>query len=121
MKVLCSLLLTVFFFIPIATRADEPTTGAAPYLVAVYDPKRDPEDDVNNAVNNAKGSGKRILLQVGGDWCGWCHTMSKYFNENEKVSAALTKSYVIVKVNYSTENQNKEFLGKYPSIKGYPH
>jgi thioredoxin-related protein len=120
MKALCSLLLVGSFLAPIAAVADE-ATGAAPYLVATYDPKRDPEGDVSAAVNNAKGSGKRILLQVGGDWCSWCHLMSKYFHENEKVAKALTKDYVIVKVNYSEENQNKEFLSKYPKVKGYPH
>jgi len=120
MKAICSLIFAATLFAPMATHADE-APGAAPYLVAAYDPKRDPNDDVGAAVNNAKGSGKRILLQVGGDWCGWCHLMSKYFNENEKVAKALNKSYLIVKVNYSEDNQNKDFLGKYPNVKAYPH
>jgi len=28
---------------------------------------------------------------------------------------------VVLKVNYSDENENKDFLGKYPKIRGYPH
>jgi hypothetical protein len=47
--------------------------------------------------------------------------MSKYFRENEKVAAALTKNFLIAKVNYSEENKNEEFLAKYPRIKGCPH
>ena len=89
------------------------------YSVDSYDPKRDPAADLKLTIEKAKG--KRILVQVGGDWCGWCHLMNKYFHENENVAAALAKDFVIQKVNYSQENQNKEFLGQYPAIKGYPH
>jgi thioredoxin-related protein len=91
------------------------------YTVDVYDPKRSPEDDLKAAVAKAKPQGKHVLIQVGGDWCGWCHIMSKYFCENQKVAEALTKNFLIVKVKYSEENKNEEFLAKYPHIKGCPH
>src|SRR5262245_38609169 len=93
--------------------------GKPVYSVDSYDSKRDPAADLKLTI--AKAKGKRILVQVGGDWCGWCHLMNKYFHENEKVAAALARDFVIQKVNYSQENQNKEFLGQYPAIKGYPH
>lgn len=91
------------------------------YSVETYDPKRDPAADLKLSIEQAKPAGKRILVQVGGDWCSWCHLMNKYFHENEKVAAALAKDFIIQKVNYSEENRNKEFLAKYPTIKGYPH
>ena len=31
------------------------------------------------------------------------------------------ESYVLVKVNYSSENENATFLSQYPAIPGYPH
>lgn len=108
-----------------ASAVDDVPAKAAPaavkpgYSVEIYDPKRDAAADLKLTIEKAKG--KRILVQVGGDWCGWCHLMNKYFHENEKVAAALAKDFVIQKVNYSQENQNKEFLSKYPAIKGYPH
>jgi thiol:disulfide interchange protein len=91
------------------------------YSVETYDPKRDAAADLKATMDQARKKGKRILVQVGGDWCGWCHLMNKYFHENETVAAALQKDFIIQKVNYSEENRNKEFLGQYPSIKGYPH
>lgn len=94
---------------------------ASPYVVDAYDPNRSAEDDVKTAVAKAKSGGKYILIQVGGDWCGWCHLMSKYFKENEKVANSLARDYLIVKVNYSEENRNAEFLSKYPKVKAYPH
>jgi hypothetical protein len=58
---------------------------------------------------------------VGGQWCGWCHLMKKYFHDNPKVARSLERSYLIMHVNYSDENKNEPFLGKYPKISGYPH
>jgi hypothetical protein len=47
--------------------------------------------------------------------------MTKYFADNEKVAAALARDYLIMKVNYSEENHNEEFLKELPKIPGYPH
>jgi thiol:disulfide interchange protein len=116
MKALQISLLTGLLLITSASAADESTSS--PYIVDTYDPKRDPADDIKTAI--AKAKGKHILVQVGGDWCGWCHLISKYFKENEKVAAALAKNYLIVKVNYSDENQNEAFLKQYPAIPSYP-
>ena len=102
--------------------ADTPVKPVAPtYTVDVYDPKRNAADDLQATIIKAKAGKKRILIQVGGEWCSWCHLMSKYFHENEKVAKALASNYVIMKVNYSDDNQNEEFLAKFPKIAGYPH
>lgn len=104
------------------TEARPAVPAIAPvYTVDTYDPKRNPEDDLKMTVQKTKAEGKRILIQAGGDWCGWCKLMNKYFHENEKVAAALAKNYVIMKVNFSGENENKEFLKKFPKAEGYPH
>jgi hypothetical protein len=31
------------------------------------------------------------------------------------------ENFIVLKINYSKENENKEFLSKYPKIPGYPH
>jgi thiol:disulfide interchange protein len=108
----------------VAVAQDTKTTSAAVkpvYSVESYDPKRDAAEDLKQTIAKAKPAGKRILVQVGGDWCGWCHLMNKYFHENEKVATALQKDFIIQKVNYSEENRNEVFLSKYPKVKGYPH
>jgi len=91
------------------------------YFVGTYDPNVDPADDVQRAVDLATQQNKRILLQVGGDWCGWCHKMSDFFHENGQVVTALRDGFVLVKINKSDENSNEEFLKQYPEIEGYPH
>jgi thioredoxin-related protein len=86
-----------------------------------FDPSRDPEKDLNKAIEEGKRTGKRILLDVGGEWCIWCHYLDKFFKENKDVSEFMTKNFVVLKINYSKENENEEFLSKFPKIPGYPH
>ena len=108
----------------LAKRVSAETPGkpdSSPYTVNTYDPKRVAVDDLKATVAKAKTERKHILINVGGDWCGWCKLMTKYFAENEKVANVLAKDFLIMKVNYSEEIRNEEFLGKFPKIQGYPH
>jgi thioredoxin-related protein len=86
-----------------------------------FDPTRDAAKDIDDAVRAATASGKRIILDVGGEWCSWCHKLDKFFDENKDVNEFMKDNYVVVKVNYSKENKNEEVLSRYPEIKGYPH
>jgi thiol:disulfide interchange protein len=90
------------------------------YVVDKYDPKRRPEDDLKAALKRAAAENKRILVQAGGDWCGWCKLLDKYFRENDRVAAALAADFLIIKVNYSDENRNEEFFKQFPPAEGYP-
>jgi thioredoxin-related protein len=96
-------------------------TKAEPSKREKFDPKRDAERDIQNAVALAEKTGKRILLDVGGEWCSWCHKLDKFFEDNKDVAGFLRKKYVVVKVNFSPENKNEKVLSKYPQISGYPH
>ena len=91
------------------------------YFVGSYDPHRDPDADVQEAVKIAQRDNKRILLQVGGDWCGWCHRLSQFLAETNDVAELLSNHFVVLKINMSDDNTNEEFLSKYPEIGGYPH
>jgi len=86
-----------------------------------FDPAKDPEKDVQSAVAIATKTGQRILLDVGGEWCSWCHKLDKFFQDNKDVSEFMKKNFVVVKVNYSKENKNEKFLSQYPKVAGYPH
>lgn len=89
--------------------------------VQIYDPKANPQSDLSISIKKAKKSNKKILLEVGGDWCPWCKKLNKLFNENKEIANLLNKYFIVLKVNYSKENKNQEFLSKYPKIEGYPH
>lgn len=86
-----------------------------------FDPKRDPEKDLASAIAKAQKENKRIILDVGGEWCGWCVEMDEYFLKNPALLKIRDRSFVWVKVNMSPENENTAFLSKFPKIEGYPH
>ena len=86
-----------------------------------FDPAANAQKDIDDAVKLAAMSGKRVLLDVGGEWCKWCHRLDSLFLLNEDLSKYMHENYVVVKVNYSRENENKEVLSKYPKVPGYPH
>ena len=97
-------------------------TAPSPYVpVTKYDAVRDPAVDLQNAVAEATRTGKRILLEVGGEWCVWCHTMDAYFDEHPTLLERREQKFVTVKINFSEENENKTFLSQYPKIPGFPH
>ena len=116
-------ILTAFFVLSLAfgTCVQAEQAGASDaakkkpvYLVSKYDPQRDPAKDLADAIKLASKQNRHIILQVGGDWCGWCSTLSNYFNQTDSVRDVLMKNYVVTKINVSNENKNKEFLSGYP-------
>jgi len=106
----------VFF---ILACSGEPTERYVP--VTRFDPQRDASKDIAEAVKEAQRTGRRILLDVGGDWCSWCHKLDAFFKEHDDIRRYLNEHFIVVKINYSKENKNEAVLSRYPEIKGYPH
>jgi len=89
--------------------------------VTEFDPLHVPAKDVMDAIEEAKRSNKRIILDVGGDWCIWCHRLDAFIESNNNIKIFLNKNFIVVKINFSKENKNEKFLSQYPEIPGYPH
>ena len=90
-------------------------------LPAKFEPTRDAAKDVATAVAAAKAQGKRVMVDVGGEWCPWCHILDRFVAANADVKALVDAKYVWVKVNFSKENKNEALLARWPAVKGYPH
>jgi len=86
-----------------------------------YYPSADPEVDLKAASQLAMTENKKILMVIGGDWCSWCHVMTRFFTDNKPVRDLLLSKFHLLKINMSEANENQEFLSDYPEIKGYPH
>jgi thioredoxin-related protein len=120
-----SIFLSVILLIPLSILlCSAQTTGPVKTVSerhSKFDPARDAGKDIEDAVAAAKKEHKRIILDVGGEWCIWCHRLDSLFIRNKDLEAYLEKHYVVVKINVSKENYNKELLSKYPKVAGYPH
>ena len=97
--------------IPAATSSD----------LNAYNPSSDPAQDLHKAVLIAQKENKRILVEVGGEWCVWCRIMDDFYTAHPDLLKLREANYILVKVNYSQENDNQAFLSQYPPIPGYPH
>ncbi len=86
-----------------------------------YDPARDPFADGRDALALAQRTQRRVLIELGGEWCQWCKALDRFLSDNERVHEPLHRHFVVLKVNVSEENDNAEFLAGLPENLGYPH
>jgi len=86
-----------------------------------YDPAADPFEQLGQATTEASAENKLILVIAGGDWCIWCHYLQAYFDRNDDVARALDDTFIVVHVNYGSENRNEAFFATLPEAPGYPH
>ena len=119
-RMLVSLLfLALCTALPLAAQSGQDTTTAS--AAPKFDPARNPARDLDSAIVIAKASNKRILLDVGGEWCKWCLFLDAFFETNKDVADFLHANFLVVKVHFSKEVKNEAFLSSYPPVAGYPH
>lgn len=105
------------------TKASESSSASvSPYTpVHKFDPKRNASADIQNAIAEAQRTGKNIILDIGGDWCQYCHQMDQFFAEHADVLRQRDANFVTVDVYYGTDNKNQAALSRYTKILGVPH
>ena len=88
----------------------------------LFDPKRNPFDDLQNAFRRARQEKKNVLLDLGGDWCVWCHRLEAFIRDHAELRELRDRYYVTVKVYVGSEDEtNVEFLNRLPDFDGVPH
>ena len=129
MKVIFTLFLLVLSALSFhqSVYAKETTTSEAtspstlPVYSKVYDYKRDPFKDAVAAIKLASETNRNVLIEIGGNWCTWCHKMDAFLDKNPEVFQALHKQYVLLKISVSDTNENEAFMKSLPPVLGYPH
>ena len=116
MKVLLIILLSVFICPVMAVDSID-----LPEYSKTYDDQRSPFKDATAALALAKETNRQVLIEIGGNWCTWCHKMDTFLSNNPDVYQALHAKYVLLKINVSDSNDNEEFMKALPPVLGYPH
>ena len=78
----------------------------------IYDESLDGTRQVNDALAVAKKEGKRILIQFGANWCGWCHKLHRLFDTDKEVSSELKARYVLILVDVN-KGHNADVMKRY--------
>lgn len=50
-----------------------------------FDPTKNPFEDLKVAVEKAQQSNKRIILDIGGEWCIWCHRIDAFMHGTKEI------------------------------------
>lgn len=113
---LAGALLVYSWFPKSAARATPPAEAAGP-----YDPTRDADRDLADGLARAKATHRRVLLEVGGNWCIWCKRMDAFFAAHPEVEELRDADFVVVKVSVTPEQPNAAVLSRFPGVEAYPH
>ena len=79
----------------------------------IYDEKADAKADIAAAVARAKKDNRRVLVQWGANWCGWCHRLHELFHSDKDIAKALLYEYDVVLVDIGRWDKNMDLATSY--------
>jgi hypothetical protein len=91
----------------VARLADLPVTIKTP-----YDPSADANADVAAAFAAARKNGKRVLIELGGNWCGDCIVLANVMNL-PAVAPFIARHYNVVHVDVGRFNRNLQIPARF--------
>lgn len=123
MKLLLFVLFVVVLTVALSSTFSQATTTnfILPEYSKVYNDERDPFKDAVAAIQLAKKTQRNVIIEIGGNWCTWCHRMDNFLEKHPEVYQALHNNFVVLKVNVSNSNDNETFMKSLPPVLGYPH
>ncbi|MBO9669092.1 MAG: thioredoxin family protein [Sphingobium sp.] len=86
-----------------------------------YDERADANKDVAAAKARAKAQGKKLIIDLGGNWCADCRILAGVM-ELPEVRAFVQRHYVVVTVDVGHFDRNEQIPAMYgvKSVKGVP-
>src|SRR5262245_65231080 len=108
-------------FVALCLASSAADNAAKPSHPAIYDEGAEGSKQISQALAVAKKENKRVLLQFGANWCGWCHKLHKLFQTDQAFGERLKADFVVVMIDVN-EGHNKETDTKYghPTRFGLP-
>lgn len=95
----------------------EATTKREP----IYDVEADGKQLIAAAVKRAKAEHRRVLVEWGGNWCGWCYKLHDVFKHDELVSPIVFQEYELVLVDCNSNRELMESYGGKDTKYAFPH
>ena len=86
-----------------------------------FDSARDAAADIDKAVAEARQTGKRIILDIGGDWCPYCRALDQVFQDHPDLLQLRNANFIVVNVYYGADKKNEQALSRYSKVLGIPH
>ncbi len=108
-----------------------PATPAVPGGVAqpntkgpIYDESADARKQIAAALAKAKKENRRVLIQWGGNWCGWCTRLHELMTTNQMIAKTVLYEYDVVHIDAGRDNKNADLIKQYNAKameEGFPY
>ena len=98
------------------------TQDAKPKVI--YDEQADAREQIAEALERAKKENRRVLIQWGANWCGWCHLLHNTFKKDKAVRRKLQYEYDVVLIDVGHFDKNIDYamtLGADLKANGLPY
>jgi len=104
----------------LAAPAQEPAAKTPP---PVYDEKADAGAQIEAALIAARAKNQRVLIQWGGNWCGWCIKLAHVFKTDPQIARKLLYEYRVLHVDVGHMDKNQELVKRFGAdlTKGVPY
>ncbi|MBP8300121.1 MAG: DUF255 domain-containing protein [Planctomycetes bacterium] len=94
--------------VPLGGQAPAAAKAAKKETKPVYDEAADATKDVAAAVARAQKDNKRVLIQWGANWCGWCKWLAGTMKSDAKVAHELLYEYEVVHIDVGQFNKHMD-------------
>lgn len=98
---------------PATQPAAQPGKPEGKPVVKVYDETADAGKQIEAALAKAARENQRVLIQWGGNWCGWCIKLHGTFKNDRAIARELMYEYVVVNVDIGRFDKNLNLMEKY--------
>lgn len=93
--------------------AAQPAAKERPERKAIYDEKAGARAQIAGALAKARLENRRVLVQWGANWCGWCHLLHDKFEKDSKVRRKLMYEYDVVLVDIGRFDKHMDLAAQY--------
>lgn len=87
----------------------------------IYDPKADAKQLIAAAVEKAKLENKHVLIEWGGNWCGWCYKLHDVFHNDKLVRPIVHEEFELVLIDCNSNMDLMKGYGGQDRRYSYPH
>ena len=90
-------------------------------LRVTFDAAGDGAADVAYALLFARTQGKRVIVDVCGEWWSRRDVLDRFIAANDDIRGAIDAHYVRVEVGFPEQNERRAALARWPTVAVYPH
>lgn len=87
----------------------------------IYDEAADGATLIAAALERARSDRKHVLIEWGGNWCGWCYKLHDVFTKDETVRPLVSEEFELVLLDSGTNRELMEQYGGKDRQFSYPH